>query len=379
VPTASIDDGGSRDGGTPDPRDASVPGDGGMVGMDGGGPDDLLDAQVDGATDGATSGDASEPVAVPCTGPGSPSSCACDLWQLRCGLECFDVLTDPTHCGDCSIACATGQVCAAGVCAPRCGTLADCGGICVDLSEDVNHCGLCANVCDPGAACIAGDCVGSAVGHIVLIGHDMSASRPPMRTLVGNAVFLVRSSPVRVLVYDAQTAPESRIGVSDAIRLSAQGLGRAYVETRAVEAEVTLQLSSTDVFVIDVQHGADNAQLQTLGQSWSLALGQFLEQGGVILLFDAGGANDGTYQILGPLGASLLPIDSRQPRPNDQYRLVTPSDAIAAGVPNRYQSEGQSASFTIQPLAMPQPVVVVREPAPLSMEPVVIHLAIERM
>jgi hypothetical protein len=234
-------------------------------------------------------------------------------------------------------------------------------------------------VCDPGAACIAGDCVGSAVGHIVLIGHDMSASRPPMRTLVGNAVFLVRSSPVRVLVYDAQTAPESRTGVGDAIRLSAQSLGRAYVETRAAEAEVTLQLSSTDVFVIDVQHGADNAQLQALGQSWSLALGQFLEQGGVILLFDAGGANDGTYQILGPLGAGLLPIVSRQPRPNDQYRLVTPSDAIAAGVPNRYQSEGQSASFTIQPLAMPQPVVVVREPTPLSMEPVVIHLAIERM
>lgn len=73
-------------------------------------------------------------------GPGKGTFC-----RGSAGTGCFDLLTDPAHCGGCATACAAGQTCLGGQCTtPGCESDADCGhntrcqsGSCVALA---NHC-----------------------------------------------------------------------------------------------------------------------------------------------------------------------------------------------------------------------------------------------
>lgn len=388
------DDGGTVDGGVGDggrdggDMDAQLPEDAGSDGGaadadvdidatlqdgggDGGGGDDL-DGGGDGAQGGevdGASGDAAMPQPVLCSGDGSPADCICDLGQLKCGNVCVDSATDRENCGGCANVCAPEEYCAAGICAPLCEPpLSLCTSICVNLLENNSYCGSCDNACGVGAACIEGECVGRAVGHVVLMGHDMSQARTPMRTMVGNAVFLVRASPVRVLFYDEYTNGASRAGVSAAIQSASQALNRSYTLTTVTAPLVGAQLASADVFVIGAQHGATDEILRELGANWSAALSTFLFRGGVILVFDAGGANGGSQQILDAAG--LLEVNARIPIPRSILRLETPSDAIAAGVSTEYQSEGESAGFDIAFDVTPASVVV-RDPN--TMWPVVVH------
>ncbi len=78
------------------------------------------------------------------------------------GCPQYNLSTDPAHCGSCSHACASSEVCSNGTCkascdAPlfKCANAGDGGtGACVDLTSDPNHCGQCATTCttaDAGA------------------------------------------------------------------------------------------------------------------------------------------------------------------------------------------------------------------------------------
>jgi hypothetical protein len=67
------------------------------------------------------------------------------------GCPQFDLTSDPKHCGSCTKACASTEVCAMGQCKPSCDPpLFKCagdGGACVDLAKDKNNCGQCGTVC----------------------------------------------------------------------------------------------------------------------------------------------------------------------------------------------------------------------------------------
>ncbi|HEY1954734.1 MAG TPA: hypothetical protein VGH28_03965 [Polyangiaceae bacterium] len=71
------------------------------------------------------------------------------------GAACpqFDLQTDPQHCGSCTNACSSGQVCSAGSCNSSCQspttkcTSSDGGITCANLVDDSNHCGTCNNAC----------------------------------------------------------------------------------------------------------------------------------------------------------------------------------------------------------------------------------------
>lgn len=382
VPERQLPDAGGPDTGDGG-MDGSTPNDGGPNIDANLGNESGLDAQTDGQGSGADSAAGDDASTVPpqpplCTGPGSPTDCICGFGQLRCDLSCIDPNTDRENCGGCDVACTSEEYCAAGVCAPRCELpLILCADTCVDVRSNDQFCGRCDRSCldQAGSACIDGDCVGRAVGHVVLIGHDMSAVRTPMQTLVGNAVFLPRASPVRVLMFDASTTAPSKAGVTTAIDVMSQSLGRSYVLTTAMAELVGLQLSTADVFVINVQQGATDMALQALGTAWSAALDGFLFRGGMIVLLDAGGSNMGTHQIL--TAAGLLDPDAARValtgRP--QLTLVTPSDAIGAGVPTVYQSEGESAGFELDAT---EGIDVVADPSTLDLGnapiPVVFHI-----
>jgi hypothetical protein len=85
--------------------------------------------------------------------------CASGLTSCR-GI-CIDLQTTLGHCGACGAACAAGEECMLGTCAPVCCTgKALCGGNCIDQLSSNNHCGGCDNKCDgsKGFACSQGQC-----------------------------------------------------------------------------------------------------------------------------------------------------------------------------------------------------------------------------
>ncbi|MEY4514264.1 MAG: hypothetical protein RLZZ450_6386 [Pseudomonadota bacterium] len=344
-----------------------------------------------GDNDGST-GDAGVIVTPPalCTGPGSPPDCVCGLGTTKCGNVCINTNTDHENCGGCvpptppqvaGVACAADEYCNQGVCSLICTPpVTLCGGLCVDLLQDDANCGMCGMACGNAAACIAGTCEGQAVGHVVVVGHDMSVVTRPIRQIVANAVFLAPRTPVRVLAYDATTSLASRAGVSLAIQQGSTTIGRAYTLTTANPATITQQLGDADVFVIEVQQDATDTELLNLGALWSAALHTFLFRGGVILLFDGGtGMNVGTYQILkaateGVSPAPVIPLFDATARIEIPQRIVglvlaNASDVVAAGVSTVYQSQGGTVGFVMDPMAVNPGKVVVQDPPALMQMP----------
>jgi hypothetical protein len=83
----------------------------------------------------------------------------CPSGQSLCSEVCTNTRLDPQHCGTCTIACATGEVCASGTCATECPPgLTGCGGGCTNTTFDPQHCGNCATVCADGKVCANGTC-----------------------------------------------------------------------------------------------------------------------------------------------------------------------------------------------------------------------------
>jgi hypothetical protein len=78
-------------------------------------------AAVDAAVDAASARDADSPDAAPCTvcGDGErckAGGCECLPSRTRCGTQCVAVVSDPSHCGACDVACAANEACRGGVC-----------------------------------------------------------------------------------------------------------------------------------------------------------------------------------------------------------------------------------------------------------------------
>ncbi len=81
------------------------------------------------------------------------------------------------NCGECGLACKSGESCVVDRCVPALvcenGQL-DCGRACVDVSTNGEHCGGCGVLCEPGTACASGACVPlpSKIEHVVLISQE---------------------------------------------------------------------------------------------------------------------------------------------------------------------------------------------------------------
>lgn len=85
----------------------------------------------------------------------------CDPGLTICAGACWDIQTDPTHCGGCFTQCSGGNICKDGNCVPPCDPgLTLCGGVCVDTNTDEAHCGGCNKPqCPANYLCQSGACV----------------------------------------------------------------------------------------------------------------------------------------------------------------------------------------------------------------------------
>lgn len=326
---------------------------------------------VDGGDSDADAGDdagMTQVITPPaCSGEGSPDNCVCGIGQIKCGTTCRNVGYDPNHCGSCGLSCGPGGFCVSGVCAPGCDApLRQCGNQCVDLETDPRNCGSCGHVCESGL-CGEGECIGVTAGHVVALGHDMTSSTPATRRLLGNAVFLPLADPVRVLLFDEKASANVKAGVEGAIASAANITSRNYELTSATSLAATFLLSMSDVFVIEAQSQATNSSLLKNGETWSLALQQFLARGGVVVLMEGpGGTNDGTYQLL--KAAGIFNASGRVAVGRKQLSLLAPGDGVATAVPTIYLGGAETMGFVLD-----EPTIVVEEP--MSKTPVVIHVA----
>jgi stigma-specific protein Stig1 len=127
------------------------------LGGTGGDADADVDVDVDVDTDADADGDAH-----------------CGTGTVQCDGGCFDLATDPDHCGGCDRRCGEGEACVSGVC--RCqGTGCSCAQgetncsdgpdlDCHDLHSDPENCGGCGRRCE-GATAV---CVDTLCGVAVL-------------------------------------------------------------------------------------------------------------------------------------------------------------------------------------------------------------------
>lgn len=269
----------------------------------------------------------------------------CDLGEQECDGVCSNPRYDASNCGMCGRVCLDDQFCAGGVCADRCeAPLTQCGFQCFDLSQDPQHCGDCNRLCTSGI-CEMGACADRIAGQAVVLGHDFLAANNAMQRLAGNAVFLARGAPVRVLTYRGEANDASVNGVELAIDVVKNELGRDWRRIEAVESIVPLQLASADVLLIHSQSNARKSTLMKLGQQWGNAIAQFLSAGGVVVLFDAPSTlNDGTFRILEP--SQVFSAADRATVGMQQLRVQTPGLGVAVRVPERYMSATNTVRFS---------------------------------
>lgn len=83
--------------------------------------------------------------------------CECGALETQCGQRCFDLESDPRHCGSCTNVCDSGLSCVNGECACP-GEMIDCWDGCLDPSSDALNCGACGAICENSTFCVAGEC-----------------------------------------------------------------------------------------------------------------------------------------------------------------------------------------------------------------------------
>ena len=289
----------------------------------------------------------------------------CSLGERQCDDGCVRIDTDRNHCGECGNRCRPNEYCVQGACEEACEEpLVLCGQQCFDIETDPLNCGGCGRTCVSGI-CESGACADATPGHLVVIGHDLDRARPVMQRIAGNAVFLARGSPVRVLMYERYATDAAIAGTRGAIDYVAQADGRPWDSTTGIEGLVTYQLGEADVFVVCAQRNARNSVLRKLGEQWGNALLGFLRRGGVVVAFEVLGDNAGTYQVLQP--GQMFSAEAIGAAAGTTLAVTDPSDQIALGVQQRYVTGGAAVAF--ESISTPANVVAEDEEA----QPVILH------
>jgi hypothetical protein len=273
------------------------------------------------------------------------------------GYVCTPPYDTAAHCGTCNTVCVEPtRVCAPVdgkyACVPFCDApLVECSGACVDLQSDSNNCGSCGVAC-PSAICQGGVCIGARAGHIVAICMDYSvtAQNSQPTKLLGNAVFLPLSNPVKILAYDEFANPNVRARVDTTIAWAA--LGRTYLpptyvsQSEAVNAQ--LKKPDYDVFLVYDQPLAPAGTLSTYGSQWAKTLESFSHVGGVIIVLDGATGVKEMGQFL--TSARLLE--------------VTKESAVSGSWVYNRQEGDIIGNYVVSPFLAPQNSCVFTTPAP---------------
>jgi hypothetical protein len=301
---------------------------------------------------------------------------------------CTPPYTTTSSCGACGAMCPAGDVCTpvldagadAGTyaCAPLCtAPLTDCGGTCVDLTSDPLNCGACDRVC-PSGICIMSMCAGSALGDIVVIGHDYASSnvRVSEGDILANAVFLPPTNPLRVLSFEEYAVATQVANVKSVLKKAALTSGRQINFTVVDDYTLVpadLAASSFDVLLVYDQGNAAPGTLSTVGSAWQASVETFVEIGGDVVVLDgASGANPQMTDLL--TSASLLDTTAEvRVASGTQLFVVASGDAVGNFVVSPYAAQTDTVSFVTSATNGGNITYVVDDGSDAAAVPVVIH------
>jgi hypothetical protein len=305
-------------------------------------------------------------------------------------LECLPPHNVPSHCGDCDTQCVEPEpLCAPDgndsfECVPECEPpLVKCEGRCVDpasFNSDPDNCGRCGNAC-PSDICQDGECVGAKYGHVALLCSDLNSANAmsSLTTLIGNAVFLPATNPVRVLAYTRGATANAVNRVNQVIGWAGMARGRTAEITPAnTAAAVTSNLSINDYQVLLI-HDLDQAtsgEPASVAQGWETdsVLTSFTKAGGVVVVLNGG---DGTAEMHELINAgNLLPaatLDGALEITGEEVSSDAPGDVLGVNVVSPFLASSHTCSFetTLTPDA--ENIVVLTEDDQPGGAPVAIH------
>jgi hypothetical protein len=260
--------------------------------------------------------------------------------------------------------------------APCADGLASCDGACVDLGASPDHCGDCATICAAGTACVAGVCapLGPMIaGHAILIGMNFETVTPgdPMARLLGNAVFVVTHSPVRVLDYRAlaQWNATTVTNTVDLIADEAVARGRTVQTVVAADgALVPTQIASLayDVLFVHDLDAAPAGALAPLGASWAGSIDAFTKSGGVVVIV---ATTAGTGEMPDFIAGTGLFLTMSTESAAGKTLSVASGDPIGAGLGASLPAEPGATSFALGSDGPPFGAVI----ATPDLAPVVLH------
>jgi hypothetical protein len=250
-----------------------------------------------------------------------------------------------------------------------------CGNDCIDPTSDPNNCGSCGKVC-PSNSCVSGKCVGSAPGHVVVIGHDYTSAPSTFSSqarVLSNAVLLPASNPLRVMSYEQFAGAAAVKNAEGLISAEAKQLGRSVTFVATTSAQTvssSIDVSAYDVLLVHDQSSAPDGTLATIGSSWQADgnVAAFLHAGGVVVLL-TGGTGSGQMPSLAT-NAQLLSIDA-QANVVGSLSVVAPADAIGSGVVSPYVPKSNTVTFETEPNGGNVVWVVAQSGAPVVVHKVV--------
>ena len=299
------------------------------------------------------------------------------------GVPCLPPFNTAEACGDCNTQCEGGTPFCAPAdgggfeCVPVCGPgLTRCGFQCVDLQTDPRNCGVCFNIC-PSGVCEDGICLGSTPGHIVYscMNYAEVFKVSSQTTLLGNAVFLPRREPVRVLAYSEYSENSVMVATDIAIRWAGDELNRTAEITRVAdvdEIETDLILSSYDVFLVYDQPNAPTGALAAAGAQLAATVTAFTRGGGVaVLLSGATGIGEmGEFAT----SAGLAAIGTETPYSSLAY-IQGSGDVLTVDVVAPFLTLDSSCTFTTSEIPSADTIFVFTDTEPTVGvgAPIVLH------
>jgi hypothetical protein len=215
-----------------------------------------------------------------------------------------------------------------------------CGDECIDPSTDPNNCGACGKVC-PSNACSGGKCVGSAPGHVVVIGHDYATAPTTFSSqarVLANAVLLPASNPLRIMSYEQYASAGAVQNAESLVAAEAKQLGRGVTFVSEISsADVSSQIDETsyDVLLVHDQANAPAGTLGVIGTSWASdgRVAAFLHEGGVVVVLTGGGGTGEMADLT--TNAGLLDVTS-EISVSGSLTVLAPADAVGTGVVSPY-------------------------------------------
>ena len=132
------------------------------------------------------------PIPAPLGIPSATAQALCDIGSNArclvggelCDGACFQVQSDPRHCGTCGRSCAAGEPCVAGQCGCPGGETA-CSLACRNLKYDNANCGACGKACSADRFCSQGTCACSGGAPAFPVTTAQLAAFDPACTKVG--------------------------------------------------------------------------------------------------------------------------------------------------------------------------------------------------